>query len=251
MAKIKLFIDLGHYAKVPGAKGEIEWTRRIASFIEAKINKTFLDVVWVPTFENLAASSQNLNARTRFIRENSTSSNDMLLSIHANSSGDPSANGVETFYALGKPASKAMELEAVRLSKVYSEKTGTKVRGTGAKSDNQSQHSRLAMLQDTIPKALLLEAGFASNAKDMSVNPELAAAAIADFYNSPFLNSTMPPQDQELDKYVKRFVDRGVIKSANNLDLPTKKSETILILGRNDDFWQSKFDELEKRINTN
>lgn len=239
MAKTKLFIDLGHYAKVPGAKGEIEWTRKIAANIESKINKAFMDILWVPTFENIHESGKNLNERTRFVRENTTSTNDMLISIHGNSSENPQANGVETYFAYGKPLAKTMEQEAIKLSTIYNQFTGTKVRGSGAKPDNTSQHPRLALLQDTIPRALLLEAGFLSNKQDMAVDPDRVAEAIAFYFNSFFpkpnpnpMPSPVDPVEEELKSYVSEFEKKEIIKSGKDMNAVPTNREMILIIGR-------------------
>lgn len=242
MANRNLFIDLGHFSAVSGAAGEIEWTRKIAARLEEQIDKSYWNVLWVPPeqqkipFINVKDSETNLTLRFKWIRDRAKDG-DQLISIHGNAAA-PSARGVETFYAAGKGStSENNRLEAIKLSAIYNKYTGVPIRGTGAKPDNQSQHSSLGMLQSTIPNALLLEAGFVSNKEDMAVDPYVAAKAIADYVNSLNPNyKPMPvpqvPEDQELRGYLDEFKAKGILKSTLGMDNPAKRSETVLIVGR-------------------
>lgn len=85
----------------------------------------------------------------------------LFLSIHLNSSDSPSARGVETFYR----DSRDKELAAI-VQRACLDATGSKDRGL--KTEGQSQHSRLAVLDFDGP-ACLLETGFVSNASDRRV----------------------------------------------------------------------------------
>ena len=81
---------------------------------------------------------------------------DVLLSLHCNAA-DGKANGTETFYrgASNEPLAKACNAAIVS-------SLGTKNRGL--KTENQSQHSRLAVLG--FPRACLIELGFIDHAAD-------------------------------------------------------------------------------------
>lgn len=241
MAKRKLFIDLGHFAKVPGASGiksEIEWTRLIGARIEEQIDKSYWDVIWVPT-DYLLVSDNNTNIRKRceWIRTRALP-DDVLISIHANAFTDPKARGVETYYAAGKSTTELMRKAAVRMTQLYNKYTGVPIRQTGAFPDSSSQHPRLGILQDTIPHALLVETGFCTNEDDMRVDPFLAAKAIAMYANTinPLYQDPMPTPaptpDEELAQKIKLLKGLGVIKSELGMDNLMPKREAVLMCGR-------------------
>jgi N-acetylmuramoyl-L-alanine amidase len=81
---------------------------------------------------------------------------DIMISLHCNS-GQPSATGTEVFYRGSDD--KAM---ADRLSVAVAETLG--IRNRGAKTEAQSQHASLAVLE--FDKCWLIEIGFISNASD-------------------------------------------------------------------------------------
>lgn len=238
MANKKLFIDLGHFAKVPGAAGEIEWTRKIAARLEEQIDKSYWDVLWVPTdYLLISDSNANIRKRCEWIKARTTGA-DVLISIHANAFTDPNARGVETYYAAGKTNSEAMRVQAVRLTQLYNKYTGVPIRQTGAFPDSSSQHPRLGILQDTIPHALLLEAGFCTNELDTRVDPYLAAKAVAMYVNTLNPNyqdpmpTPVPTPDEQLAADVDLLFSLNVITTKLGLDNPMKKSEGIRMLAR-------------------
>jgi hypothetical protein len=248
-----LFIDLGHFKAVPGAPGEWQWVRRIADHLVKFVDTSYWNLVWVPDeFQGVSDKDANLNMRCTWIRS-ASKAGDQLISIHGNSFTDANARGVETYYASKKPNTEANRLEAIKLTKSFNKYTGIPIRQTGAFPDDHSQHPRLAILQFTIPNALLVEAGFCSNKLDMAVDPELAAKGIIMYANQLNPNyqpmpEPVPNPDEELNKYVKRFKERGYIKSEFGLDNPAKKSEVILMMGRQEDYNEKLRQEANKAI---
>ena len=100
---------------------------------------------------------------------------DIMLSLHCNAS-DGRASGTETFYRGINHKSKAEKITAAVCNVL-----GTKNRG--AKTENQSQHSSLAVM--SFQPCFLLEIGFIDNASDRAKmsDPDLrsfACNAIAD-----------------------------------------------------------------------
>lgn len=183
-----LYIDIGHSTRFPGAMSsalntsEIVWNRAIWRELKGLLDKKKWSVIEVPTdYGKLDTSAnQQLVNRIRFINKKSTDE-DFLLSIHGNAAANPNVRGVTTCYMGG---SNFARLEAIKLSKIYAKETGIPVWCGGAFDDRNSRHGRLGMCRDTTPFALLIEAGFVTNAKDMAVSPKVAAQAIAKYYNS-------------------------------------------------------------------
>lgn len=84
---------------------------------------------------------------------------DVLLSLHCNAA-DGNANGTETFYR-----GEANKTLAQVCNDAIVSSLGTKNRGL--KTENQSQHSRLAVL--SFPRACLIELGFIDHATDRAL----------------------------------------------------------------------------------
>lgn len=105
---------------------------------------------------------------------------DRMISLHTNSGGGR-ANGTETFYRGADD--KAM---ALRLTEAVCQVLGTKNRG--AKTEQESQHSSLAVLE--FDKCWLVELGFGDNAEDLAklLDPALmqdTCAAVARVITAP------------------------------------------------------------------
>lgn len=179
----KLFIDLGHSNRFPGASGimsEVTWNRSVWKALKPKISLITWKILEVPTsFITDWSGNRNLINRISWINKQSNE-RDFLLSIHANAASNVNARGVTTCYMGG---SEAARLEAVKLSETYAKITGVPVWNGGAFDDRNSRFGRLGMVRDTKPFALLIEAGFCTNAQDMKVDPEKAAEAIANYFN--------------------------------------------------------------------
>jgi N-acetylmuramoyl-L-alanine amidase len=233
----KLFVDLGHSEKFQGAIGivsEVNWNRKIFPYFMEEIDQSYWEVIRVPD-----EFTADLNARMNLIRRinwvNSRATNkDFLLSIHGNSAARIDARGVTTCYLGGSDFAR---IEAVKMSKSYSQETGVPIWGTGEFADTRHRDGRIGIIRDTKPFTLLVEAGFVSNPEDMKANPVAAARGIANYYNlyNPNYKKPMAEQilpDQELVKYARLLKEKGIIKSELGLDNPAKKSEVVLMIGR-------------------
>lgn len=106
---------------------------------------------------------------------------DLMLSLHCNS-GRESASGTEVFYRGSEDAEMANDL-SVAVS------TALGLRNRGAKTEKESQHKSLAVLD--FPACWLIEIGFLSNYQDIQkmIDPDRqtrAYHAIADVIDSYF-----------------------------------------------------------------
>lgn len=178
----QLFIDAGHSKKYPGANGEDTRNGELVDCIVAYSQKIGWKIVRVPRdFSNDRSSSSNLLHRIAWINAR-CKDGDWLLSVHGNASTSSQANGVETCYMGG---SEYMHQMAIKLTKRVCEEADMKVRGDGSYPDTRptaSGRSRIAMVRDTIPPALLLEAGFVTNGKDKAVPLTVIAKAVSDWF---------------------------------------------------------------------
>lgn len=179
----KLFIDLGHSQRYPGAvgiKSEVQWNRAIWLHLRDLLDKKKFQIILVPDkYTTDWSSNRNLINRINFINRQSKPS-DLLLSIHGNAAANPKARGVTTCYMGG---SESARREAAELSQIYAQDTGVPVWNGGAFDDRNGRFGRIGMVRDTNPFALLIEAGFVTNKEDMSVDPVTAARAIAKYFN--------------------------------------------------------------------
>lgn len=98
---------------------------------------------------------------------------DLLMSIHMNDAEDAKASGVEVYYSKRTPQHKA---DAEKILKAIADYLDLPARG--AFPSNHSQHSSLAILDDTKPEAYLVEIGFVSNGKDVAVVKQCGAGAV-------------------------------------------------------------------------
>jgi len=182
----KILVDLGHSKRYPGAVGirsEVEWNRAIWKELKPLINQKKLAVLEVPTdYLTDWSSNRQLVNRINWINKNSAVS-DVVLSIHGNAATNPKARGVTTCYMGG---SESARLEAVKLSQAYAKATGIPVWNGGAFDDRNARFSRIGIVRDTKPLALLIEAGFVTNALDMKVEAKKAAAGIANYLNAAY-----------------------------------------------------------------
>jgi N-acetylmuramoyl-L-alanine amidase len=184
--KRKLFVDLGHSAKWPGAigvKSEVAWNRAIYRELEPLLRGVCLQKGWeliaVPEafFGDLTAN-MNLIRRIRWINARSRPT-DLLLSIHGNAATNPKVRGVTTCYMGG---SESARREAVEMSRAYSRATGVPVWNGGAFDDRNSRFGRIGMVRDTTPLALLIEAGFVTSLQDVTINLRTAAQGVASYF---------------------------------------------------------------------
>lgn len=229
MERIKLFVDLGHSVKWPGADGvksEVAWNRSIFPELINELDQSYWEVIQVPdTFLADLSSNMNLTRRINWINARSTEK-DFLISLHGNAASSPNVRGVTTCYMGGSDYAR---LEAIKLSKSYSDITGVPVWQTGEFADTRSRFGRLGMVRDTKPFALLIEAGFVTNKDDMAVSPVSAARGIANYYNSfnPKHVAHMPTNQQPDESTIAldTLADLGIMKDKSNPDRPMTRRE--------------------------
>ena len=182
----KLFIDLGHSARWPGAvgaKSEVAWNRAIYRELEPLLRgvciKNGWELIAVPeAFFGDLTSNMNLVRRIRWINARSKPT-DLLLSIHGNAATNPRVRGVTTCYMGG---SESARREAIEMSKAYSRVTGVPVWNGGAFDDRNSRFGRIGMVRATTPFALLIEAGFVTSSADMTTQAKNAASGIYNYF---------------------------------------------------------------------
>ncbi len=99
---------------------------------------------------------------------------DLLISIHLNSSEDPSGNGTEVLYY---PTNKTGQAYAEELSKVISDTLGTRNRGAKPEDD-------VYIIAHTKATCILIESLFVSNKEDSKkYDPKKIAVAVAKVFN--------------------------------------------------------------------
>lgn len=187
----KLFVDLGHSKRWPGAvgiKAEVDWNRAIWASLQPMLQALCLKRGWtlvpVPTnFLIELSANNNLVQRIKWINARAKPS-DLLLSIHGNAATNPNVRGVTTCYMGG---SESARLEAIKLSQAYSQATGVPIWNGGAFDDRNGRFGRIGMVRDTTPFALLIEAGFVTNVLDMKTSTNSVSDGITKYYlNSNF-----------------------------------------------------------------
>ena len=114
----------------------------------------------------------DLKQKIDWINKNSTK-NDILLSVHLNSSVYKNATGSEIWYYGGSRESRLKGLELARLQA----KT-LLLKNRGAKADTTNRHGRLGIIRDTRPWAFLTELGFMSNPEDLKKIRSYGTSAI-------------------------------------------------------------------------
>ncbi len=186
----KLFVDLGHSKRWPGAvgiKAEVDWNRAIWASLQPMLQALCVKKGWtlvpVPTnFLIELSANNNLVQRIKWINARSKPS-DLLLSIHGNAATNSNVRGVTTCFMGG---SESARLEAIKLSQAYSQATGVPIWNGGAFDDRDGRFGRIGMVRDTTPLALLIEAGFVTNAVDMNTNSQTASKGIASYFGQIF-----------------------------------------------------------------
>ncbi len=175
---IKIYIDQGHNPENPnaGAEGnglqEQDLTYRIGVELAELLrqNPNFEVRLSRPTPTTSLGTSNTTSLQARVNDANAWGA-DYFISLHANSSSDPRATGVEAFaYSRG---SRAFALGEDVVESI-SELTGLRNRGMKVRPG-------LYVLRNTDMPAILVELGFISNPSDaalMNDSPELFARGI-------------------------------------------------------------------------
>ncbi len=100
------------------------------------------------------------------IENNLNSNNSLLVSIHINAASNEYARGVEVWYAMGKVGARGFARIITEKTAKYS---GFPVRRYPVQASNNNRHGRLAILDNTLPLAILIECGFLTNEFDSEV----------------------------------------------------------------------------------
>lgn len=175
---MKIFIDAGHSIKDPGAvalnTSESMEARKIRDYVVAGLTAKGLVVYSVP--DNL-----NLLESIRFVNKNSPwwEKKNICLAIHLNAGG---GEGAEIFRHV-----QDKSLRAINFLNEYCRKTAYKNRG--AKTEKESHAKRLGWIDDTRPRAYLLEACFVDNKADLDFlhrNLNIVGDAIIDSISNLF-----------------------------------------------------------------
>lgn len=174
----KIYIDQGHNPENPnaGAEGnglqEQNLTYRIGIELAELLrqNPDFEVRLSRPTPSTALGTSNTTSLQARVSDANSWGA-DYFISLHANSSSNPDASGVEAFaYSRNGRAFALGEDIVVNIS-----------RATGLRNRGMKVRPGLYVLRRTAMPAILVELGFISNPGDaalMNNNPELFARGI-------------------------------------------------------------------------
>lgn len=155
----KYYISAGHRGKGTGASGYGVDEGLEAIFLRDKVAQS------IRTTNRIVVTDDDKAQLSAVVKAINTSCNpdDISLDIHFNAAG-AAATGVECFVREGARVTE--KLVAIELCRLISNTLGIKNRGV--KTDNQGQHSKLAMCSDIRCNAVLLEVCFLSNQGDVA-----------------------------------------------------------------------------------
>jgi len=185
-----IVLDPGHGGNDPGASEGGKTEAKIAYEIavrtkvqlEAQGATVYLtrDAIHFPN--NVATKNQALNERVKIGKEKKA---DLFLSIHLNAATS-SANGKETYYSklVGKDshAYKFAQLVQKHIVEVFP------AQDRGIHPSNNSQHSKLAVLDDTKIVAALVEVGFISNPNERN---KMSSSNFQESYANAFAKASV------------------------------------------------------------
>ena len=192
---MKICIDAGHGGNDPGAVGgglqEKDLVLSMAKKLAVILKACGQSVCLTRTDDSYVALSKRCSVANEW-------GADLFVSIHCNSSADPSAHGIETLCYTGAGRSGSV---AKRVQEAL-------VRATGWRDRGVKERTGLAVLKGTDMPAILVETGFISNEtdraflKDASVQERLMQA-VAD----GILGKAAEPAAKEVDRMVYHTVD--------------------------------------------
>lgn len=237
---MKICIDAGHNNSLydTGATGiggvrEQDITFQLAKALETILRKEGIETVMTRknASDNLGYDlASSLNERARISNENGC---DFFLSIHCNSSS-PLAEGAEAFIsAKGGEAGKKAALMLENISK----SVGTINRGV--RVDTEYLHSKLYVLHNTACPAVLLEAGFITNADDvkkLTEQTEDYAVAVAKAFTmgGDEVERFTDIKDHWAKAHIEKLADYGVVNGFDDgtfkPDEPLKRGEAAAIV---------------------
>jgi len=156
MKKTRVFLDPGHGGRDPGvvANGmrEADIALSVCWLLETLLKSAGLEVTISRNRDEFVAIDER-------VRRANAWGADLLVSIHVNGFGQPSANGTEVFVFDGDHRSARSRILASDMLTVFVREMGTRDRGV--RSDVQSQHSGgLPVLRNTQMPAVLFELAF-------------------------------------------------------------------------------------------
>lgn len=105
--------------------------------------------------------STHLTETIRHINEFTSAPFDLVVSIHMNAADSGNATGTEVLYASERTKGLAALVSATVAAYLD-------LRDRGAKHVSQAHRSRVAILQDTRPRAILIELGFVTCERDVA-----------------------------------------------------------------------------------
>jgi N-acetylmuramoyl-L-alanine amidase len=156
-----IYIHQGHSELKSGSVGangykESDFTRVVGERLATKLRELGHTVY---------LSRERLpNADSSVIAGDANSVNvDFVLSIHANDDSAPSTSGAEAFITGNTQLARDV---ATRFGELYQARFPGRV-WRGVKLQNESQYNTIAILQNTNAPAVLVEAGFLSNAEEL------------------------------------------------------------------------------------
>ena len=148
-------------------KEVVEITNEVhrALFNDPAITGTGLAIYNIGSHEELSLS-QKIETINRICSDNGyTESDSLVISFHLNSASSKTARGIESWYSKKKDSRK----EAVIITEAVSNWTKMPLRRYPTRPSSSNRHGRLAIIDDTIPKAFLIECGFLSNEQDAAI----------------------------------------------------------------------------------
>ena len=170
----------------------------------------------------------------------------LLVSIHLNSARNKAARGVETWYS----AEEGTRDLAIAVTEEVAATTGLPIRKYPSKPSSQNRHKRLGILDDTIPRGVLVECGFLTNEFDAKVikDEELDDKIAEGIYNGirkylglavdralPVFYSDVP-EGEWYHEPVKKCLDEGLlIMKEDGLfrpDTPVTRAEMCAMFSR-------------------
>lgn len=173
-----IFIDAGHGLGPTGAidngasgNGTTERNEVVEianeTIARLKADPTFSGVQIIPVGVDVRLSvTGKVNEVNRICREKGWQTNDaLLIAIHINSAGSTAARGLEAWYS----SSRGGEDFAKSVIEQVSQATGLPLRAKVTLPSNANRHGRLGIVDDTIPRACLIECGFITNEFDVAV----------------------------------------------------------------------------------
>lgn len=169
----KIAVDIGHQLEGldTGSKSDLtgkcedELNAEVAEYLMEKLERAGYQVIDV-TPMSANSVSDSLKKRREMSMQNEV---DLFVSVHFNSFKDESANGVEVFV----PSNASEQLKSIsdNILKGF-EEDGYNLRGT-------KDGSKYAVLKTNVENAILVECGFITSKKDMSIyDPEKIAENI-------------------------------------------------------------------------